>query len=165
MCACRSRNQNVISGKHQIPANSYQLQHLSSVVLNSTGAPSSKAVAAAVNRSTDILDRSIRLYGIPPKTQEGLLQQALEKIAPVRKVEIFQDVGQASVELASAAVSHTVNVTWTPLLIFSNRLCPIGCRCSALEKRTVRLCGFDNHICTGDRYYEKFNHRRSECSR
>jgi hypothetical protein len=45
------------------------------------------------------------LYGIPPKTQEGLLQQALEKIAPVKKVEIFQDVGQASVELASAAVS------------------------------------------------------------
>ncbi|KAJ9113953.1 hypothetical protein QFC19_000149 [Naganishia cerealis] len=67
------------------------------------GEPSSKAVAAAVNRSSDILDRSIRLYGLPPKTQEGLLQQALEKIVPVKKVEVFQDVGQASVELANAA--------------------------------------------------------------
>lgn len=73
--------------------------------IRSSGAPSSKAVTAAVNRSSDILDRSVRLHGLPPKTQEGLLQQALEKIVPVKKVEFFQDTGEASVELASAAVS------------------------------------------------------------
>lgn len=72
---------------------------------HSPGAPSSKAVTAAVNRSSDILDRSVRLHGLPPKTQEGLLQQALEKIVPVKKVEFFQDTGEASAELASAAVS------------------------------------------------------------
>lgn len=69
------------------------------------GTPSNQAVAAVVNRTSDILARSVRLHGLPPKTQEGLLQQALEKIVPVKKLEVFQDLGQATAELSSAAVS------------------------------------------------------------
>lgn len=71
-------------------------------------------MTAAISRSSDILDRSVRLHGLPPKTQEGLLQQALEKIVPVKKVEYFQDTGEASVELASAAVSVILSLGSVP---------------------------------------------------
>jgi hypothetical protein len=37
-----------------------------------------------------------------------LLQQALEKIVPVKKLEVFQDLGEASAELGSAAVSFVL---------------------------------------------------------
>ena len=67
--------------------------------------PTTTAVAAVVHRASDILARSVRLHGLPPKTQEGLLQQALEKIVPLKKLEVFQDLGQATAELRSVAVS------------------------------------------------------------
>jgi len=41
---------------------------------------------------------------LPSDTQEGLLQQALEKYATVNRTEFFADIGEAVVELANAAV-------------------------------------------------------------
>jgi hypothetical protein len=55
---------------------------------------------------TDELSRSIKLTGLAPRTQEGLLQQALEKVAKVKRVEVFADPAEAVVEFASAAVSQ-----------------------------------------------------------
>ena len=51
--------------------------------------------------------RSIRITNLPPATQEGLLQQMLEKIVPVGRVEVFIDRQEAIVELKTPAVCPT----------------------------------------------------------
>ncbi|KAI0700046.1 RNA-binding protein Prp24 [Cerioporus squamosus] len=51
----------------------------------------------------EVRNRSVRLRNIPPGTQEGLLQQELEKHARVKRVEVFADIGEADVELENAA--------------------------------------------------------------
>lgn len=51
-------------------------------------------------------DRLLRLKGLPPRAQEGLLEQSLVKqigAGKVKRVEIFEDSGEALVELESAA--------------------------------------------------------------
>lgn len=45
------------------------------------------------------------MLGLPPATQEGLLQQTLEKLGPVKRVEVFEDKNEAVVEFQNAAVS------------------------------------------------------------
>ena len=52
--------------------------------------------------------RTIRLHNLPEGTQEGLLQQALEKIVPVRRLEMFARSQEAIAELESEAVSSTL---------------------------------------------------------
>lgn len=52
--------------------------------------------------------RSIRITNLPPATQEGLLQQMLEKIVPVSRVEVFIDKQEAIVELKTPAVRPAV---------------------------------------------------------
>ncbi|KAI0366626.1 RNA-binding protein Prp24 [Pilatotrama ljubarskyi] len=51
----------------------------------------------------EVRNRSVRVRNLPPGTQEGLLQQALEKHAKVKRVEVFADLSEADVELESAA--------------------------------------------------------------
>ncbi|TFK90773.1 RNA-binding protein Prp24 [Polyporus arcularius HHB13444] len=51
----------------------------------------------------EVRNRSVRLRKIPLGTQEGLLQQELEKHAKVKRVEVFADIGEADVELEDAA--------------------------------------------------------------
>lgn len=60
-----------------------------------------------MGRHADTLSRSLRVRGLPPATQEGLLQQTLEKLAPVKRVEVFEDKKEAVVEFQSAAVSFS----------------------------------------------------------
>lgn len=61
-----------------------------------------------MGRHADTLSRSLRVRGLPPTTQEGLLQQTLEKLAPVKRVEFFEDKHEAVVEFQNVAVSpHT----------------------------------------------------------
>ena len=52
--------------------------------------------------------RSLRVLNLPPGTQEGLLQQTLEKHAKVRRIEVFLSKNEAVVELASVSVSFIV---------------------------------------------------------
>lgn len=52
----------------------------------------------------EVRNRSVRVRNLPPGTQEGLLQQALEKHAKVKRVEVFADLAEAEVELENAAV-------------------------------------------------------------
>jgi hypothetical protein len=61
-----------------------------------------------LTRSAEIRQRSVRIRGLPPRTQEGLLQQSLDKIASVKRVEIFEDKREAVVELESAAVCSNI---------------------------------------------------------
>jgi squamous cell carcinoma antigen recognized by T-cells 3 len=48
--------------------------------------------------------RSVRIRNLPPATQEGLLQQVLEKHASIKRVEVFQNLNEAAVELENPAV-------------------------------------------------------------
>lgn len=47
----------------------------------------------------------ITVTGLPARTQEGLLQQAFEKIVKVKTVEVFADANEASIELENIEVS------------------------------------------------------------
>lgn len=68
-----------------------------------------------LSRIAEARNRSIRITNLPPATQEGLLQQMLEKIIPVSRVEVFIDKQEAIVELKTPAVSPTV-----PSLLWCN---------------------------------------------
>ena len=57
-----------------------------------------------LGRLEDILSRSVRIKNLPPGTQEGLLQQALEQLASVKRVEVFEELNQATVELENTSV-------------------------------------------------------------
>jgi len=70
-----------------------------------TGTGSGTAPQAETWARTEARARRVRLYDLPPGTQEGLLQQELEKIVPVKRVEVFQSRHEAQVELASQSVS------------------------------------------------------------
>lgn len=65
-----------------------------------------KKPAAAPEAQRDRRERSVRLHGLPENTQEGLLQQALEKIVPVKRLELFAKSHEALAELESQAVCH-----------------------------------------------------------
>lgn len=60
-----------------------------------------------LGRLEEILSRSVRIKNLPPGTQEGLLQQALEQHAVVKRVEIFKEINVATVELESISVRAT----------------------------------------------------------
>lgn len=51
----------------------------------------------------DVKNKSVRIKKLPAGTQEGLLQQTLEKIVPVKRVEFFTELNEAVVELQNAA--------------------------------------------------------------
>lgn len=52
----------------------------------------------------------MRVRNLPAGTQEGLLQQMLEKIAKIKRVEVFVDLKEAVIELENAAVSPSFRV-------------------------------------------------------
>ena len=49
--------------------------------------------------------RSLRIHNLPPGTQEGLLQQVLEKRAQISRVEVLVEKNEAVVEFQNVAVS------------------------------------------------------------
>ncbi|KAF8120579.1 hypothetical protein EV363DRAFT_1474306, partial [Boletus edulis] len=58
---------------------------------------------SGLGRRAEVRNRSVHIRNLPLDTQEGLLQQALEKYAIVKRTEFFADTGEAVVELANAA--------------------------------------------------------------
>lgn len=54
-------------------------------------------------RKADARNRTLRIRDLPDGTAEGLLQQAVEKLAPVSRLEVFLDKHEAVVEFQSAA--------------------------------------------------------------
>ena len=71
--------------------------------------------------------RSVRLKGLPEGTQEGLLQQILEKIVPVKRLEVFEGKREALVELTSVAVSDMIFMLMENLMIFPRMLASFCC--------------------------------------
>lgn len=74
--------------------------------------------SSGLGKRADLIARSVRVKKVPPGAEEGLLQQAIEKIASgVKRVEIFKDIGEATVEfdaMANAAklLLGTVDLTF-----------------------------------------------------
>ncbi|KAJ7164661.1 hypothetical protein C8R43DRAFT_236103 [Mycena crocata] len=58
---------------------------------------------SGLGQKADVRSRSVRVRNLPVGTQEGLLQQVIEKIAKVKRVEVFVDLKEAVVELENAA--------------------------------------------------------------
>ncbi|WWC70989.1 uncharacterized protein I206_104942 [Kwoniella pini CBS 10737] len=54
------------------------------------------------NKKAKDRDRLVTLSNLPDNTQEGLLQQALEKVVPVKRLELFSRVNEAVAELETA---------------------------------------------------------------
>ncbi|KIL67874.1 hypothetical protein M378DRAFT_159079 [Amanita muscaria Koide BX008] len=77
---------------------------------------------SGLGRTADTRSRSIRVRNLPPDTQEGLLQQTLEKIASVKRVEVFMDKREAVVELTSAAEAGRLLLNATPVQFANNIL-------------------------------------------
>lgn len=73
--------------------------------------------------------RTVRLNDLPEGVQEALLQQALEKVVPVRRLELFTKTRHALAELNSEAVSSGL---W-------NELMQSGRGQAAVAYRTVHL--------------------------
>jgi hypothetical protein len=54
-------------------------------------------------KKADTRNRSLCIRDLPDGTEEGLLQQAVEKLAPVNRLEVFADKHEAVVEFQLAA--------------------------------------------------------------
>jgi len=57
-----------------------------------------------LSRIAEARTRSVIISNLPSNTQEGLLQQVLEKIMPINRIEVFLDKKLAILELQSQAV-------------------------------------------------------------
>jgi RNA recognition motif-containing protein len=75
-----------------------------------------------LGRQAETKSRSIRVRNLPPATQEGLLQQVLEKHALVKRVEVFKDKNEAVVELENAAEAGKLLLRTEPILFNDNPL-------------------------------------------
>ncbi|KAF8158295.1 hypothetical protein B0H34DRAFT_708196 [Crassisporium funariophilum] len=75
-----------------------------------------------LSRVSEARNRSVRIKNLPPATQEGLLQQVLEKIAPVKRVEVFIDKQEAVVELQNPADAGRLLLRTEPIVFMGNTL-------------------------------------------
>ncbi|KAJ3513576.1 hypothetical protein NLJ89_g2871 [Agrocybe chaxingu] len=75
-----------------------------------------------LSRVTETRNRSVHIRNLPPATQEGLLQQALEKIIPVKRVEVFIDKQEAVVELENPADAGRLLLRTDPIMFGGNEL-------------------------------------------
>lgn len=57
-----------------------------------------------LSRVAEARTRSVIISNLPSNTQEGLLQQVLEKIMPINRIEVFLDKKLAVLELQNQAV-------------------------------------------------------------
>ncbi|KAF7346103.1 ATP-dependent DNA helicase PIF1 [Mycena sanguinolenta] len=77
---------------------------------------------AAWAKKADARNRSVRVRNLPVGTQEGLLQQAMEKIAKVKRVEVFADLNEAVIELENAAEASKLLLRTEPVIFNDNTL-------------------------------------------
>ncbi|KAH9925562.1 RNA-binding protein Prp24 [Fomitopsis serialis] len=81
-----------------------------------------RARAKDPNVRAEIRNRTVRVRNLPANTQEGLLQQALEKLAPVKRVEVFADKAEAEVQFESAADVGKLFLRTEPVVFNGNTL-------------------------------------------
>ncbi|KAI9464990.1 hypothetical protein BJY52DRAFT_1247790 [Lactarius psammicola] len=88
-----------------LEANNYELKKRRiAVTMSDTRVRSQKReTETGFGKKADARSRSLRIRDLPDGTQEGLLQQTVEKLAPVNRVEVFVDKREAVVEFQSQA--------------------------------------------------------------
>ncbi|KAG9040601.1 Splicing factor [Tulasnella sp. UAMH 9824] len=91
--------------------------------------------SSGLGKKADLIARSVRIRKVPAEADEGLLQQTLEKVASgIKRVEIFKDIGEATVEfdtMASAA----------KLLLETNGVTFQGVKLELMEESQVKPSG------------------------
>ncbi|KIP09711.1 hypothetical protein PHLGIDRAFT_22785 [Phlebiopsis gigantea 11061_1 CR5-6] len=104
-------------------ANNYELKNRRiAVTVADTRVKNSKNLPPGRRRPEEVRIRSIRVRGLPTGTQEGLLQQTLEKIANVQRVEVFVDRNEAIAELESPAEAGKLLLYPSPVIFNGNTL-------------------------------------------
>ncbi|KAG6878496.1 hypothetical protein C0993_005425 [Termitomyces sp. T159_Od127] len=71
---------------------------------------------SGLGRVADARNRSVRIRNLPENTQDGLLQQIFEKIAAVKRMEVFIDKNEAVVELENAAEAGKLLLRTDPII-------------------------------------------------
>ncbi|KAI0278229.1 hypothetical protein BGY98DRAFT_1107507 [Russula aff. rugulosa BPL654] len=86
-------------------ANNYELKKRRiAVTMSDTRVRSRKREPeTGFGKKADARNRSLRIRDLPDGTEEGLLQQAVEKLAPVNRLEVFMEKHEAVVEFQLAA--------------------------------------------------------------
>ncbi|KAH8104839.1 RNA-binding protein Prp24 [Cristinia sonorae] len=74
------------------------------------------------SRKAKLSGKSVRVRNLPVNTQEPLLQQALEKIATVHRVEVVPDKNEAIVELENVAAAGKLLLHSDPVVFNGNTL-------------------------------------------
>ncbi|KIJ64460.1 hypothetical protein HYDPIDRAFT_111787 [Hydnomerulius pinastri MD-312] len=69
-----------------------------------------------LGRRAEARNRSVHIHGLPSDTQEGLLQQVLEKYAAIKRTEFFADKGEAVVELENPAEAGKLLLRTEPIV-------------------------------------------------
>ncbi|KIM54604.1 hypothetical protein SCLCIDRAFT_136495 [Scleroderma citrinum Foug A] len=69
-----------------------------------------------LGRRAETRSRSVRIRNLPPDTQEGLLQQVLERHAVVKRVEVLMAEREAIVELENAAEAGKLMLRAEPIV-------------------------------------------------
>ncbi|PFH53912.1 hypothetical protein AMATHDRAFT_186548 [Amanita thiersii Skay4041] len=76
-----------------------------------------------LGRTAEIRSRSLRIRNLPTGTQEGLLQQALEKVTTsIKRVEVIMDRQEAIIELSSVAEAGKLLLRVEPIVFGGNTL-------------------------------------------
>ncbi|TRM63998.1 hypothetical protein BD626DRAFT_547754 [Schizophyllum amplum] len=69
-----------------------------------------------LGRQDEIRSRSLMIKNLPPDADDGRLQQALEKVTKVKRVEVFKDKNEAAVELESTADIGNLALRTEPIM-------------------------------------------------
>jgi len=106
-----------------LAANNYELKKRRiAVTLSDPRVRARHRSEIGLSRVAEARSRSIRITNLPPVTQEGLLQQMLEKIVPVSRVEVFIDRQEAIVELKTPADAGRLLLRTEPIIFGGSEL-------------------------------------------
>lgn len=106
-----------------LAANNYELKKRRiAVTLSDPRVRARHRSEIGLSRVAEARSRSIRITDLPPATQEGLLQQMLEKIVPINRVEVLIDKQEAIVELKTPADAGRLLLRTEPIMFGGNVL-------------------------------------------
>ncbi|KAF9077529.1 hypothetical protein BDP27DRAFT_1311204 [Rhodocollybia butyracea] len=118
--------ENEIDARTGLSANNHELKgrRMAVTVADSRVKPKHRPfdTERGLGRSAELASRSVRVKNLPSDTQEGVLQQMLEKLASVKRVELFGNIHEAMVELESPADAGKLLLRPEPIIFNGNTL-------------------------------------------
>jgi len=101
-------------------ANNYELKNrrIAVTLADTCVKPKNRNVQTdtGLGRLAEVQSRSVRIRNLPTGIQEGLLQQVLEQHAAVKRVEVYEELNQATVELENAAEAGKLLLRTNPIV-------------------------------------------------